>query len=246
MSRAGQGWAHLLGLPGAPARMVQNPPSVALICCFCPRPAPSRAVLGRGCEELGAWGLGFSKTSQGEAGVLEVEAGGFLCLLRKTAGAWRWGDGVRRRAKALNAEARGFRGDIWGAQMPPPSPETICFRLAQYLLTLLETDGGTAGLDDGDLAPPAAPGIFAEACSNETYVEVRLPCPPPASPAPVLASTAHLACAGPSLRSAHGAQPPRSPDEQPLCFPRGPHNKPELLPTPELSSTPDSSARHWE
>ncbi|XP_040317502.1 R3H domain-containing protein 4 [Herpailurus yagouaroundi] len=42
----------------------------------------------------------------------------------------------------------------------------------QYLLTLLETDGGTAGLDDGDLAPPAAPGIFAEACSNETYVEV--------------------------------------------------------------------------
>lgn len=42
----------------------------------------------------------------------------------------------------------------------------------QYLLTLLETDGGPAGLDDGDLAPPAAPGIFAEACSNETYVEV--------------------------------------------------------------------------
>ncbi|XP_064429877.1 R3H domain-containing protein 4 isoform X2 [Mirounga angustirostris] len=42
----------------------------------------------------------------------------------------------------------------------------------QYLLTLLETDGGTAGLDDGDLAPPAAPGIFAEACSNETYMEV--------------------------------------------------------------------------
>ncbi|XP_025772082.1 R3H domain-containing protein 4 [Puma concolor] len=42
----------------------------------------------------------------------------------------------------------------------------------QYLLTLLETDGGTAGLDDGDLAPPAAPGIFAEACNNETYMEV--------------------------------------------------------------------------
>ncbi|XP_029773425.1 R3H domain-containing protein 4 isoform X2 [Suricata suricatta] len=42
----------------------------------------------------------------------------------------------------------------------------------QYLLTLLETDGGTPGPDDGDLAPPAAPGIFAEACSNETYVEV--------------------------------------------------------------------------
>ncbi|ELK19289.1 hypothetical protein PAL_GLEAN10005912 [Pteropus alecto] len=42
----------------------------------------------------------------------------------------------------------------------------------QYLLTLLETDGGTPGLEDGDLAPPAAPGIFAEACNNETYVEV--------------------------------------------------------------------------
>ncbi|KAB0391023.1 hypothetical protein E2I00_006591 [Balaenoptera physalus] len=42
----------------------------------------------------------------------------------------------------------------------------------QYLLTLLETDGGTPGLEDGDLAPPAAPSIFAEACSNETYVEV--------------------------------------------------------------------------
>ncbi|XP_036281062.1 R3H domain-containing protein 4 isoform X2 [Pipistrellus kuhlii] len=42
----------------------------------------------------------------------------------------------------------------------------------QYLLTLLETDGDTRGPEDGDLAPPAAPGIFAEACSNETYVEV--------------------------------------------------------------------------
>ncbi|XP_054441295.1 R3H domain-containing protein 4 isoform X2 [Pteronotus mesoamericanus] len=42
----------------------------------------------------------------------------------------------------------------------------------QYLLTLLETDGGTLGPEDGDLAPPAAPGIFAEACNNETYVEV--------------------------------------------------------------------------
>ncbi|XP_023989784.1 R3H domain-containing protein 4 isoform X1 [Physeter macrocephalus] len=50
--------------------------------------------------------------------------------------------------------------------------KTICFHLAQYLLTLLETDGGTPGLEDGDLAPPAAPSIFAEACSNETYVEV--------------------------------------------------------------------------
>ncbi|XP_060272420.1 R3H domain-containing protein 4 isoform X2 [Ovis aries] len=42
----------------------------------------------------------------------------------------------------------------------------------QYLLTLLETEGGTPGPEDGDLAPPAAPGIFAEACSNETYVEI--------------------------------------------------------------------------
>uniref|UniRef100_A0A4W2CDU1 R3H domain containing 4 n=1 Tax=Bos indicus x Bos taurus TaxID=30522 RepID=A0A4W2CDU1_BOBOX len=42
----------------------------------------------------------------------------------------------------------------------------------QYLLTLLETDGATPGPEDGDLAPPAAPGIFAEACSNETYVEI--------------------------------------------------------------------------
>lgn len=87
---------------------------------------------------------------------------------------------VSQRVKALNAKASGFYGDR-GPQMPPPSPETVCFHLAQYLLSLLETDGGTAGLDDGDLAPPAAPGIFAEACSNETYMEVGLPCPPPAS-----------------------------------------------------------------
>ncbi|KFO28915.1 R3H domain-containing protein 4 [Fukomys damarensis] len=43
----------------------------------------------------------------------------------------------------------------------------------QYLLTLLETDGGPPpGLEDGDLTPAAAPGIFAEACSNATYMEV--------------------------------------------------------------------------
>ncbi|NP_001365926.1 R3H domain-containing protein 4 isoform 1 [Mus musculus] len=41
----------------------------------------------------------------------------------------------------------------------------------QYLLTLLETAGGPPGVEDGDLTP-AAPGIFAEACSNATYVEV--------------------------------------------------------------------------
>ncbi|XP_040485725.1 R3H domain-containing protein 4 isoform X2 [Ursus maritimus] len=55
---------------------------------------------------------------------------------------------------------------------PPPGDSWGSHENAQYLLTLLETDGGTAGLDDGDLAPPAAPGIFAEACSNETYMEV--------------------------------------------------------------------------
>ncbi|XP_075831693.1 R3H domain-containing protein 4 [Microtus pennsylvanicus] len=42
----------------------------------------------------------------------------------------------------------------------------------RYLLTLLETAGGSPGPEDGDLTPPAAPGIFAEACSNATYVEV--------------------------------------------------------------------------
>lgn len=42
----------------------------------------------------------------------------------------------------------------------------------QYLLTLLETAGGPPGVEDGDLTPPAVPGIFAEACSNATYVEV--------------------------------------------------------------------------
>ncbi|XP_058138213.1 R3H domain-containing protein 4 [Dasypus novemcinctus] len=42
----------------------------------------------------------------------------------------------------------------------------------QYLLTLLEAHGGSPGPEEGELAPPAAPGIFAEACSNATYVEV--------------------------------------------------------------------------
>ncbi|XP_007524855.1 R3H domain-containing protein 4 isoform X1 [Erinaceus europaeus] len=40
----------------------------------------------------------------------------------------------------------------------------------QYLLTLLEADGGACA-DEGDLAAPAAPRIFAEACNNESYVE---------------------------------------------------------------------------
>lgn len=61
----------------------------------------------------------------------------------------------------------------------------MCFHLAQYLLTLLETDGGTPGLEDGDMAPPAAPGIFAEACNNETYVKVG---PLPAVSPPLLQS----------------------------------------------------------
>lgn len=133
---------------------------------------------------------------------------------------------------------------------PPPSPETICFHLAQYLLTLLETDGGTAGLDDGDLAPPAAPGIFAEACSNETYMEVGLPCPPPPSAlaalAPLLFSP-HLACAGPSLRSAHLHPSPAGPLMNTLSASLGvPRPSQSSHHTPELPSTPDSSAHHWE
>lgn len=76
--------------------------------------------------------------------------------------------------------------------MPHSSPETIPFHVAQYLLTLLETDGGTLGAEDGDLAPPAAPGIFAEACNNETYVEVR-PLPPLLAPsAPATLASAFL------------------------------------------------------
>ncbi|KAM5189640.1 R3H domain-containing protein 4 [Callospermophilus lateralis] len=42
----------------------------------------------------------------------------------------------------------------------------------QHLLTLLETHGDPPGLEDVDPTPSAAPGIFAEACSNSTYVEV--------------------------------------------------------------------------
>lgn len=83
-----------------------------------------------------------------------------------------------QKRKAVNEEAR-KRKTAWvspwslgGPQVPHPCPKTICFHLAQYLLTLLETDGGTSGLEDGDLTPPAAPGVFAEACNNETYVEV--------------------------------------------------------------------------
>lgn len=100
---------------------------------------------------------------------------------------------MSRRVKALNIEVGGWE-ETWasgpheacGDPNATPSPETVCFHLAQYLLTLLETDGGTPGLEDGDLAPPAAPGIFAEACSNETYVEVGAPCPAwlPPSPKP--------------------------------------------------------------
>lgn len=41
----------------------------------------------------------------------------------------------------------------------------------QYLLTLLEADGGACA-DEGDPAAPAAPRIFAEACNNESCVEV--------------------------------------------------------------------------
>ena len=112
-----------------------------------------------------------------------MESRWFLRLLGKTGGARGWGDQCEPECKGPTYRGQGRKHGPWvsketgGPQMPPPSPETICFHLAQYLLTLLETDGGTAGLDDGDLAPPAAPGIFAEACSNETYMEVGPPCP---------------------------------------------------------------------
>lgn len=100
-----------------------------------------------------------------------------------------------------------------------PSPETICFHLAQYLLTLLETEGGTPGLEDGDLAPPAAPGIFAEACSNETYVEVG-PHVLPGSPLPQTTSTASTE---PSL------------DERPWVSLKRPATPPpQNLPAPEV------------
>lgn len=122
-----------------------------------------------------------------------MEAGRFLCLLGKTAGVWRRGGWCEPESKGPK-----YRGGGDGRKHGPldpmkpgvtPSPETICFHLAQYLLTLLETEGGTPGPEDGDLAPPAAPGIFAEACSNETYVEVG-PHVLPGSPLPQTTSTA--------------------------------------------------------
>ncbi|XP_067415114.1 R3H domain-containing protein 4 isoform X4 [Emydura macquarii macquarii] len=40
----------------------------------------------------------------------------------------------------------------------------------RYLLTLLERD--ECGNEDGELAHPAAPSTFAEACNNEMYMEI--------------------------------------------------------------------------
>ncbi|KFV75523.1 R3H domain-containing protein 4, partial [Struthio camelus australis] len=40
----------------------------------------------------------------------------------------------------------------------------------RYLMTLLERD--ECGNDEGELARSATPSIFAEACNNETYVEI--------------------------------------------------------------------------
>lgn len=97
---------------------------------------------------------------------------------------------MSQKLKTVNEEARerkmapGVSMEPGRPQLPHPSPKTICFYLAQYLLTLLETDGGTSGLEDGDLAPPAAPGIFAEACNNETYIEVG-----PSTPSHTLCSS---------------------------------------------------------
>lgn len=93
--------------------------------------------------------------------------------------------GASQKLKAVNVEM-GWGEERWSGLEPrdpwslgtpsaTPQPKDHLLPLAQYLLTLLQTDGGTPGLEDGDLAPPAAPGIFAEACNNETYVEVG-PC----------------------------------------------------------------------
>ncbi|ETE68975.1 hypothetical protein L345_05225 [Ophiophagus hannah] len=40
----------------------------------------------------------------------------------------------------------------------------------RYLMTLLERDDCAS--EDGDLAHPASPSIFTEACSNETYMKI--------------------------------------------------------------------------
>lgn len=104
------------------------------------------------------------------------------------------------------------RPGVWGPGSlgtlnATPQPKDHLLPLAQYLLTLLETDGGTPGLEDGDLAPPAAPGIFAEACSNETYVEVGLSalssslCSGHAGPFLLGLPPPGVACAGASARS---------------------------------------------
>lgn len=133
--------------------------------------------------------------------------------------------------------------------MPHPSSETICFHPAQYLLTLLETHGDTLGPEDGDLAPPAAPGIFAEACSNETYVEVGLPTPslPPSAPATLCFCSGSHHQALPVL-----VPPPGVPidlwslDECPFSLPLGSSDQARAPhPTPEPPSTHDSSAHPY-
>ncbi|XP_062038417.1 R3H domain-containing protein 4 isoform X3 [Lepus europaeus] len=69
----------------------------------------------------------------------------------------------------------------------------------QYLLTLLEADGGPPGLEDGDLTRAAAPGIFAEACNNASYVERTRP---------TLPGSASSASAGACARCSSGAASP--------------------------------------
>lgn len=54
------------------------------------------------------------------------------------------------------------------------APLLFCLFLARYLMTLLERDDYAT--EEGDLAPPASPSIFTEACNNATYVEVRMLC----------------------------------------------------------------------
>lgn len=157
-----------------------------------------------------------------------------LCLLGRTAGAGTWGDWRALIQRPGWKDGSRLSVETGGPLCQPPSPETLCFHLAQYLLTLLETDGGTAGLDDGDLAPPAAPGIFAEACSNETYVEVGpgrpscLPLLQPPGASPILAPPPHLALPILPLWSLDQPVSPGGPQPKP-ALPRHPRDFPALL-----------------
>uniref|UniRef100_A0A8B9WV11 R3H domain-containing protein n=1 Tax=Bos mutus grunniens TaxID=30521 RepID=A0A8B9WV11_BOSMU len=136
----------------------------------CPRPC-----LGAGCPwpAAGAW------PGRGRASARRVQPpGSALARLRAPVTSCR---AQRRpcRAATAAAAAESKLWSFWRTLRPVPRKQRrrrgssrAGGGRSQYLLTLLETDGATPGPEDGDLAPPAAPGIFAEACSNETYVEI--------------------------------------------------------------------------